>query len=366
MKSDSENNEERKKGWIPRLSIKILLLLFIIVLSLYLVIALLFSIFRASGLTLPRTEGELDLWMRGIVFVFPIAIGTIIVLAFGYAVNVTLVARIRKLKDATKEVARGNFDIKLEVIGGDEISELTESFRRMTAELKANEYLSKEFVKNVSHEFKTPLSVIRAYAELLETEAAGGTLDPAFLETVKAYAAIITAESDRMVRLSRNALELSLLDSTTMIKKEENVCPAEQIRDILRLMHFRWHEKKLTFDLRLDEVKLTANAGLLYQVWQNLLDNAIKYTMPGGTVKITLTHASDGMLFEIADNGIGIRDGDKDKIFNQFFMADKAHNGEGSGLGLPIVKSIVEKLGGGITFESAEGRGTTFRVKLKN
>ena len=354
---------KRDKGKIrsSRLSIKIILTLFAVLLAVYTIIFLVFTICTAVGFQMPEDRESIDVWVRFIVYVFPPILGISIIGLFAGAINRTVVARICKLEAATEEVAGGNFDINVEVRGNDELSDLTVSFNRMSAELKSNEYLSKEFVRNVSHEFKAPISAIRAYGELLEAEADGKKIDRTAL---RECAKVIIEQSDRLTLLSKSILQLSLLDSTTIIKKDDIVNPAEQIRDIFRLMQAEWSAKDITLDLRLEEMSITSNEQLLYQVWQNLIGNALKFSNKGGIIMVTLRRDDSGVLFEITDNGIGINDRDKAKIFNHFFVADKSRNTEGSGLGLAIVKKILSKIDGTITFESTEGKGSTFRVHL--
>ncbi|MCL2369626.1 MAG: HAMP domain-containing histidine kinase [Firmicutes bacterium] len=349
--------EKNKKRVRIKLPLKIIMLLFVILAIVIIVLQIILAIVRAVMSRPIINPDAPDRWL----FFSPIVIGIIIMTLFALAINRLVVTRIRKLNNATKEVAKGNFDITIEQKGRDELSELTESFNKMSAELKANEYLSKDFVRNVSHEFKTPISAIRAYGELLDAEADAPKIDR---KTLKEYAEIIVKESDRLTAMSKSILQLSLLDSTTIIKKDDRVKPAEQIRDILRLYEVKWSDKNLTLDLQLDEVTITSNEQLLYQVWQNLIGNALKFSNNGGTLKISVEGSGQGVIFKITDNGIGISDEDKEQIFSQFFMADKSHNTEGSGLGLPIVKKIIDKLCGQIYVESTVGQGTKFTVIL--
>jgi len=181
---------------------------------------------------------------------------------------------------------------------------------------------------------------------------------------MKKFAGIIMEESDRLVTLSKSILQLSLLDSTTLIKKEDTVSVAEQIRTILVLMQKAGEDKDIDIELDLEEFNTATNEQLVHQVWLNLISNAIKFSNHGGKIIISLKKTDKGLRFKIKDNGIGIKDEDKDKIFSQFFMADKSRNTEGSGLELSIVKRIVEKLGGDIDFESKEEQGTKFIVNL--
>jgi len=351
----------KKKRRFPKLSLKIILTLFCVLFVVYAVMSLIFTIARAAGFQPPEDRETIDAWVRFIVYIFPPVLGISIIGLFAYALNYIVVARICRLEAATDEVAKGNFDINVAVKGRDELSDLTASFNRMSAELKSNEYLSKEFIRNVSHEFKTPISAIRAYGELLDAEADGERIDRVML---KEYADIIIKESDRLTLMSKSILQLSLLDSTTIIKKDDAFNPAEQVRGIFRLTQAQWSEKNLTLDLRLEDMTVTNNELLLYQVWQNLISNAIKFSKENGTITVTLKRDENGVFFEITDDGIGIRDEDKEKVFGLFFMADKSRNTEGSGLGLAIIKKILSKLGGEITFDSAEGKGSAFRVRL--
>ena len=277
-------------------------------------------------------------------------------ITFFFLINRFFTKRIHKLSKTVNEVANGNYDISVKVKGYDELSLLADNINKMTVELKANMMQSKSFTRNVSHEFKTPISVIRSYAE-----AAQYAEDKATLEE---YMGIIIAESDRLANLSKNVLELSRMDSTTIIAKDDKFSPAAQIRSAILSSQLQWDEKNITIEPELDEFEITSNESLLFRVWQNLISNAIKFTDDGGTIKIDLLKQENSLLFTIEDNGIGIADEDKDKIFDPFFTGDKSHNKEGSGLGLPLVKSIIEKLGGQISFESERNKGTTFSVSL--
>jgi signal transduction histidine kinase len=222
--------------------------------------------------------------------------------------------------------------------------------------LRANEYLSKNFVRSFSHELKTPLSSIKGYSELI----ADGNLTK---EEIREYTDIIIGQIDRLTALSKSMLRLSLLDSSEIISKDETFRVDEQVRNVLLLTQLEWEEKNITFDLSLDEVSVIGNKQLTQQIWQNLISNAIKFSYDGGDIRIVLKK-DEKLYFEIQDFGQGISDEDQNNIFNQFFTADKSRNKSGSGLGLSIVQKIIEKLGGEIWFESEAGKGSTFYVTL--
>ena len=336
-----------KKARKNLLAIELIALLVVIMLGISMLISFMTSLFC-------RGQDES-------VFVSAMYLGNGLSMVFGlvvffFLINTFFTKRIHKLSKTVTEVANGNYDISVSVKGYDELSELADKINKMAAELKANVMLSKSFTRNVSHEFKTPISVIRSYAE-----AAPFIEDKTVLEE---YMSIIIAESDRLANLSKNVLELSRMDSTTIIAKEDIFSPSEQIRSAILSSQLKWTEKNISVEPELEEFEIKSNENLLFRVWQNLISNAIKFTDENGAIKINLKKQENCFLFTIEDNGIGIADEDKDKIFNPFFTGDKSHNKEGSGLGLPLVKSIVEKLGGKISFESERNKGTTFSVSL--
>lgn len=267
-----------------------------------------------------------------------------------------IVRRIRSLSDAVSEISQGNYNLTVPVKGNDEISELSENFNKMTAELQANAFLSKDFARYVSHEFKTPLSVIRSYAEAVQ-------MNPDSAE-IGEYTEIIIAETDRLTETSKTIMELCKLDSTTLVEKKDVFSPAEQIRSVLLSAQFGWREKNLCVEPELEEFKITGNESLTFRVWQNIIGNAVKFTDENGRIEISLKRRDSLLTFTASDDGIGIADEDKDRIFDMFFTGDKSRNKEGSGLGLSLTKTIVEKLGGEITFTSERGKGTTFTVTL--
>lgn len=296
-----------------------------------------------------------EIWANS-VYVAGLVMLILVLAAFVFITNKLVVRRIENLNRAVSEVAKGNFDLIVPVQGNDELAELSENFNKMTAELQANAFLSKDFARYVSHEFKTPLSVIRSYAEAVQINNAD--------KETNDYMEIIISETDRLAEMSKTIMELCRLDSTTLVEKKDVFSPAAQIRSILLSSQIKWNEKNIEIEPNLDEFEITGNENLTFRIWQNLISNAIKFTKDGGNITITLKKQTDAFLFAATDNGIGIADEDKDKIFNMFFTGDKSHNKEGSGLGLPLTKNIVEKLGGEITFISERSKGTTFTVRL--
>jgi signal transduction histidine kinase len=275
---------------------------------------------------------------------------------FIFAVNKIIVKRLQKVSKATKELANGNFDIMIDSNGRDEIGALSDDFNAMAQELKANQYLSKDFIRNVSHEIKTPISSISGFAEMIENESSS--------EDIKEYARIIIRESERLALMSKAMLQISLLDSTTIVKKEDTFKPSAQIRMVIANLQPEWEKKNIEFEVNLEELIITSNEQLLYLVWQNLINNAVKFSKDNGKILVILIKDKNGCKFSVSDSGEGIKPEDKEKIFTQFFVADKSRNAKGTGLGLAICKTVVDKLGGTIFFESIDGIGTTFTVRV--
>ncbi len=295
---------------------------------------------------------------KGGFFLAMISIGFSSLILFAIGVEFILVRRIKKLNTAILDIEIGEYDIHIEIEGQDEISTLAKNLNLMAKELQANEYLNKDFARNVSHEFKTPLSSIKGYAELINH----GDLNP---EEVKEYTDIIIHEIDRLAKLSHDLLQISLLDSVEIIKKEDTFAIDEQIRNVLQLTQLEWEGKNIEFDLDLEEITTVGNKELTFQIWQNLIANAIKFTPENGKIKIIL-NLNKNIHFLITDTGLGISEANQKQIFNQFFVSDQSRNQSGSGLGLSITKKIIEKLGGSISFESQLNVGTTFSVVLPN
>lgn len=292
----------------------------------------------------------------GLLYIMGLAAVIVILVLFAYIINRIIVRRVQVLSKSVSAISQGKYDLTVPVQGNDELTELSENFNKMAAELQANAFLSKDFARYVSHEFKTPLSVIRSYAEAIQINSADS-------ETSE-YTQIIISETDRLAEMSKTILELCRLDSTTLVEKKDTFSPAEQIRSVILSNQLSWGAKHIAVLPDLDEFQIIGNEALTFRIWQNLIGNAIKFTEADGRIEVTLKKQGNNMQFTVADNGIGIAEEDKEKVYDLFFTGDRSRNKEGSGLGLPLTRAIVEKLGGTITFTSARGEGTAFTVIL--
>jgi signal transduction histidine kinase len=288
------------------------------------------------------------------------AIGIILATATAFLLTKLLSHPIRTLQRAMREVAEGNFDVKLENESGfEEMVQITKNFNSMTRELAATETLQTDFVSNVSHEFKTPINAIEGYATLLQNA-------DITREEQEEYVEKILFNTKRLSTLVGNILILSKIDNQGIPESHTTYRLDEQIRQSVLSLEPRWIERETEFDIELDEVEYTGNESLLIHVWNNLIENAIKFGKRGGLIKIRLAKYEDVIEFVIEDDGPGIPPEDTDRIFGRFYQSDSSHKSEGNGLGLALVKQIIKLESGEIYVESAESGGARFVVLLKN
>ncbi|MDE5576247.1 MAG: HAMP domain-containing histidine kinase [Oscillospiraceae bacterium] len=283
----------------------------------------------------------------------PLALGTVLIVL----ASITVARPIKRISGASKRVAEGDFSVQLEPKGSGEIRELTENFNSMIRGLSANEYLHKEFVSNISHEFNTPITSLKGYAKLLKR-------DDLTTEQREEYADIVIAESDRLSRLSADLLKLSELENKGLSPERKEFSLDEQIRSAVILLQQSWEEKSLDLDIDLEEVFFEGDESLLYQLWVNLISNAVRYTENGGEIKVSLSKDEAAVKVSVSDSGIGITDEEMENVFRRFYKADKSRSSRGTGLGLAIAKKIAELHGGDITVSGAVGVGSTFTVTL--
>ncbi|MFD1884187.1 sensor histidine kinase [Paenibacillus wenxiniae] len=276
------------------------------------------------------------------------------VLLFLFAAR--LIARpIAKLSDATRRVAKGDYDVRVHLKRRDEIGQLGENFNQMTTRLSKIEAMRQEFVSNVSHEIQTPLTSIRGFAVALK--------DTASSEQLK-HLKIIEQESERLSKLSSNLLKLASLDVVKLNK--QNFRLDEQIRMAVVSCGPMWMNKHIELSADLNKIEVAGDEDLLTQVWTNLLSNAIKFTPEHGNIYITLTEDEHWIKASVQDTGCGIDAEHVEHIFERFYKADSSRNSAvgGNGLGLSIVQKILLLHGGRIEAHSAEGQGTTMTVYL--
>ena len=263
---------------------------------------------------------------------------------------------------ASREIRGRSFELLLAPFDRDHQAGVLVVIHDVTERNKAEEQ-RKEFVANVSHELRTPLTNIHSYAETLVDS--GGEL-PA--ETEEGFLKVILSESERMAHIVQDLLTLSRFDSGRSELNLDTFSFAEAIESMVKanLLEARRHGHTLTAELEPDLPQITADRERITQVMMNVVSNAIKYTPDGGAIAVTAGRAGDRVWLEVADNGIGVPEGDRGRIFERFYRVDKARSREsgGTGLGLSIAKEIVDQHGGEIKAVDKPGPGLTIRVEL--
>jgi signal transduction histidine kinase len=325
-----------------------LVVLMILVISAFIVFGLSFLL----GIPRPGSVESLRTFIVEILIACVLT-GTVVSLAIG---DFPL-RPIRKIIDGIDQLAKGRFDTRLSLLHPREFKLLSDSFNRMAAELQGVEMLRGDFVDNFSHEFKTPISSIKGFAEQLR-------YDDLTDEERRDCLDIIIKESDRLAKLSTDILELSKLEAQTIPISTKTFDLAEQIRRCILLFEGRWEEKKLAIDVELEECEYTGDEDMLAQVWVNLLDNAVKFTPKGGQIHVSLRTSDGSMVFMVSDTGIGMDEQTMGHAFDRFYQGDASHATKGNGIGLPLVRRIVELYRGTIVLRSSPDQGTTATIRL--
>lgn len=267
---------------------------------------------------------------------------------------------LNRMINQINRLASGDFKARLKfgrpLSAHPTFKEISESFNKMAEELEGTEMLRSDFVNNFSHEFKTPIVSIAGFAKLLRR----GNLTK---EQKEEYLAIIEEESLRLASMASNVLSLTKVENQTILTEVKVYNLSEQIRSCLLLLENKWTKKNTEFSLEFGEVNISADEELLKQVWINLLDNAIKFSPEGSAVEIFIAENDDTVSVKITNTGSEISQEHIGKIFGKFYQADESHSGEGNGVGLAVVKRIVELHSGKVTAES-ENNTTTFTIFL--
>lgn len=270
---------------------------------------------------------------------------------------------VREIIRAAEAIMGGDFSARIVLPGHrdptDEFYQISTYLNRMAEELSGVETLRTDFIANVSHELKTPLSIIRNYGTLLGQP---GLTDAARME----YAKAITDACGRLADLITNILKLNKLENQQIFPNMQTYDLTEQLCQSLLQFEPVWEEKHIELETDLpDAVSIHADAELLSLVWNNLLSNAFKFTPAGGHVSLSLRDMGDTVSVSVADTGCGIDPKTGTHIFEKFYQGDTSHAHQGNGLGLALVKRVVDILHGEIQVESAPGSGSVFTVTIR-
>lgn len=286
--------------------------------------------------------------------IFSIITGTGVAALVGHRI----LAPIRQLSVNMNQVAKGDFSLRAtEKQPIQEVQQLFDHFNTMVVELDSMETLRNDFVASVSHEFKTPLATIQGYVQLLQT----ADLTP---EEINDYQGRILEGTKQLATLTNNILRLTKLETTTTPLAKTHFRLDEQIREVLLFLRPQWEPKNIQWALTLPRTTFYGNEELLYQVWLNLIDNSIKYSQRDALVAITLTSAPDYLEICFQDWGLGIPLKEQKRVFDKFYQGDTSRKSAGNGLGLSLVREIVDAHEGSVAVTSSESEGTRFLVSL--
>ena len=297
------------------------------------------------------------------LIIFSLVIILVGSLAMWYG-SVHLTKPISELNESVKAISRGDFNRKIPLKQypkdtakyHNELAQLSQHVNQMAEDLRRSDEHRSAFIANLSHELKTPIASLVGVSDLLADEK----LDES---TRKDLTGILRSESLRLSRLCDGIVTLTKMERDFEPKKKPLQLD-EQIRHAVILITEKWKQKEIDLTFTSQPVHCVTDPDLSMQVWTNLLDNAVKYSADSVHLTIDIQEENDTARVTIADNGIGMSEEDQRHIFEQFYQVEHSHVQEGNGLGLTIVKTIVDQLGGSISVESEIGKGSTFQVIL--
>lgn len=270
---------------------------------------------------------------------------------------------VKRITDAAEKIMQGDFSVRIKPqsrLGTDDpFNKVIDCFNQMAEELSSVETLRTDFVANVSHEMKTPLAVMQNYGTMLQKPELPD-------ETRIEYAKAVTDSSRRLADMMTNILKLNRLENQQIFPQTTVYDLGEQLCECLLQYEDVWEESGIEIETDLEEnVRVRADAELLSLVWNNLFSNAFKFTGPGGIVSLTLTATEHHAIVRVKDTGCGMSPEVGSHIFEKFYQGDTSRATQGNGLGLALVKRVVDILQGEISVESAKDVGTTFTVKIR-
>ena len=297
-----------------------------------------------------------------LVLILVVILSTIVILCDIIRRKIMIDRPVRKILLATDKVANGDFSVELKIDHSlkyyNEYDFIMENLNKMFSELRKSEILKTDFISNISHELKTPLFIIQSYAAQLEK----GGLEK---KAEQKYARSILDASKRLSELISNILKLNKLENQDAILEKEEIDLAESIANTVIGFEDLIEKKELNLECDLDNILITTVPSYLEIVWSNLLSNAIKFTDKGGDIKISLKKDGTRAIINFTDTGCGISKEEGKRIFEKFYQAETSHSNEGNGLGLALIKKVIDILGGEITVESEVGKGSTFTIILE-
>ncbi len=265
---------------------------------------------------------------------------------------------IKKMRGALDRVADGDFSVQLkEKSSLKEVREINTGFNLMVQELRATEILQTDFVSNVSHEFKTPISAIEGYSTLLQGSENLTAEQQEYIEK-------ILLNTQRLSSLTSSILLLSKLENQQIPTGRTTYRLDEQIRQSIVALESQWDRKNIEINADLDRTNYNGNESMMQHIWSNLISNAIKFSPENGTIKLCLKQNDGSIIFSIEDDGPGLSEEAQKHLYDKFYQADNSHKQEGNGLGLTLVKRILTIENGTIQAENLPEKGCRFTVIL--
>ncbi len=349
-----DNYRKYKDRFSLLLSFSIVVLAILVITAIVVGVIVFFLIGRD---TLRVGENGLDAWMlfRDMVL---ISLGIGAVFTF-LTLNLPL-KPVNKILNAMSRLASGDYSVRLSFKGAfaklPAVAELTNSFNQMAAELEQTEMMRSDFINNFSHEFKTPIVSIMGFAKLLKRKNLTE-------EYRNECLTIIEEESMRLSQMATNVLNLSKVENQTILTDVSKFNLTEQIRTCVLVLESKWIKKNMGFSLPEEEYYIAANEEMLKQSWINIIDNAIKFSSGNSTVEIDIKTDGNTVKTEISNYGKEIPATAREKIFGRFYQSDESHATEGNGVGLAVVKKIVDLHKGKVEVFCKDGK-TTFTVSL--
>ena len=316
----------------------------------------------ADTLQLTLTEENINMAAK-------LTFGNVVLLSFIFTLidvvrrKLTVERPVKRITDATEKMMQGDFSVRIKPIsrfGTDaKFNEIIDCFNKMAEELSGVETLRTDFIANVSHEMKTPLSVMQNFGTLLQ--------DPDLpVDKRLEYAKGITDGSRRISDMMTNILKLNRLENQQIYCNATEYNLSEQLCECLLQFENVWETKRIEIETEIaEDVMITADEELLYLVWNNLLSNAFKFTPEGGTVALSLEADDTFAVIKVKDTGCGMSPEVGAHIFEKFYQGDTSRATQGNGLGLALVKRVIDIMEGEIGVESTPGAGSTFTVKVR-
>lgn len=355
-KEKEKKNKRRLPGQFYTITFKIISYVLILMIVMIAIALSVMAILYYSGVfgSTDKSSGNPILILLIVILVSAVLVG---VLAIG------LYSRsfkgLNQFQSAMNKVAKGDFSVTLPTDKDNYMYVLNSSFNAMVASLKSIETLKTDFISDFSHEFKTPIASICGFAKLLKNPNVSE-------EEKQEYIDIIISESDRLTLLSKNTLSLSKLDNQEAVYEKKPYSLDEQLRKCALMFQSEMDRKNIDLSLSGESTVYCGNEELMQQLWINLIGNAVKFTPERGSVEIAIERRENGIAVSVKDTGIGMNEETKSRIFDKFYQGDASRSASGNGLGLSIVKKILQIVGGEVTVESEPGEGSTFTVVLPN